>query len=242
MPSKTITISLFFLFYLFSCSKDKIPFAPLNEEHFEFILYDGLNTSDILQISTTLEENRQRIIDDLLVSGMPKVTVKIWADYDHFLNDMENDIGIRYTGATGYIFGSTESRLYFNNQVVVAAVHEFAHLVSMQVNMTIPNNPRWLWEAVALYENNEFVNPGTLSYMVSGDYPTLVELNADYNSSNHSIYQVGYVLLEYIVVTWGMNTVIELIKNNANLFSSLSLTAHQFESGWYRFVEERYLN
>jgi hypothetical protein len=78
--------------------------------------------------------------------------------------------------------------------------------------------------------------------MVSGDYPTLNELNTDYNSSNHNIYQVGYVLLEYIVVTWGMDTVIELIENNGNLSVSLGLTAQQFESGWYQYIESTYFN
>jgi len=172
---------------------------------------------------------------------MPRVTIKIWADYDHFLDDMETDIGIHYNGATGYIFGPTESRLFYNAQVAPAAVHEFAHLVSMQVNITISNNPRWLWETVALYESQEFVDPKTLSYMVSGDYPTLAELNTDYNNSNHNIYQVGYVLLEYIVVTWGMDTVIDLIEHNGNIPGILVMTTRDFESGWYQFVEEKYL-
>jgi len=242
MQSKSIVFALFISAFFLSCSKSKTPVEPINEEYFEFILYDGLENSDIIQISTALKENRQRIIDDLQVSEMPKVTVKIWTDYNHFLEDMENDLGIRYTGATGYIFGPTESRLYYNNQVAVAAVHEFAHLVSMQVNSTIPNNPRWLWEAVAVYENNEFVDPRTLNYMVSGNYPTLNELNTDYNNSNHNIYQVGYVLLEYIIDTWGMDTVIELIQNNGNLSTSLGLTNQEFESGWYQYAESTYLN
>jgi len=65
---------------------------------------------------------------------------------------------------------------------------------------------------------------------------------ADYNSSNHSIYSVGYVLLEYIVLTWGMDAVIDLIKNNGNLSNSLGLTTREFELGWYHFIEEKYLN
>ena len=78
--------------------------------------------------------------------------------------------------------------------------------------------------------------------MVSGDYPTLSELNTDYNSSNHYIYSVGYVVLEYIIDTWGMDTVIALINNNGNVSVSLGLTTQEFESGWYQFVEEKYLN
>jgi len=218
------------------------PNSTLNNEHFDFKLYDGLSSIYISEISEELENNYQRIINDLQVQNMPKVTIKIWSDYNHFLDAMESDIGTRYNGATGYIFGMQELRIYFTNQAPVTAVHEFAHLVSMQINSSIPNNPRWLWEAVAVYENNEFVDPKTLPYMVSGNYPTLDELNTDYNISNHYIYSVGYVLLEYVILTWGMDAVIGLIKNNGNIPELLEITIREFESGWYQFVEEKYLN
>jgi hypothetical protein len=172
---------------------------------------------------------------------MPQVTVKIWASYDNFLDAMESDIGIRYTGATGYVFGKEEIRIYDTNQTPLTAIHEFAHLVSMQINETIPNNPRWLWEAVALYVTNDFTDPKSISYMVSGEYPNLDELNTDYNSSNHSIYNVGYVLLEYIVQTWEMDTVISLIEANGNINNILGITIQDFESGWYQFIENEYL-
>jgi hypothetical protein len=173
---------------------------------------------------------------------MPKVTVKIWSDYDNFLQAMEDDIGTRYVGATGYIYSNSEFRIFYNQEVAMTAVHEFAHIVSMQINSSIVNNPRWLWEAVALYENNEFVNPGTLSYMVNGNYPTLEELNTDYNSGNQIIYSVGFILLEYIVYTWGMDDVIGLIQNNGNINGRLGITVQEFEMGWYEFVEQKYLN
>jgi len=227
---------------IFSCSHITDTNDLLENEHFDFVLYDGLNSSDITGISKELDANYERIIDDLQVQNMPRVTIKIWSDYNNFLNNMENDIGTRYPGATGYVFLMKEIRIFYNSQVALTAVHEFAHLVSIQVNSTILNNPRWLWEAVALYESQDFINPKTLTYMVSGDYPTLSELSTDYNSSNHSIYSVGYVLLEYIVLTWGMDAVIELIKNNGNLFNSLGLSTQEFELGWYHFVEEKYLN
>jgi len=43
----------------------------------------------------------------------------------------------------------------------VNVVHGFCHAVSLYVSPTFGNNPRWLWEAVALYENAEFVDPRT---------------------------------------------------------------------------------
>jgi hypothetical protein len=233
---------LLFLTVFLSCSKSIDPVYELKSEHFDFILYDGLTATNITEISEELENNYNRIIDDLQLQNMPKVTVKIWSDYNNFMEAMENDIGIRYTGTTGYIFGMTEFRIYYTTQAPVAAVHEFAHLVTLQLNSSIANNPRWLWEAAALYENNEFIHPKTLPYMVSGDYPTLDELNTDYNSSNHYIYNVGYVLLEYVVQTWGMDDVIGLIQNNGNITKLLGITIQEFESGWYQFVADKYLN
>jgi hypothetical protein len=236
-----LILILFFLFLIFACSVSTYSKDPLDTERFEYVLYDGLNSNITVEISENLESNYQRIINDLKVQNMPKVTVKIWGDYNNFLNAMETDIGTRYTGATGYIFGMTEFRIYYNAQTAMGAVHEFAHLVSMQVNSSILNKPRWLWEAVALYENNEFVDPKSLPYMVSGNYPTLDELNTDYNSGNQYIYSVGYVLLEYVVRTWGMDTVIELIKNNGDISGFLGITTQEFESDWYQFVEGKYL-
>ncbi len=191
--------------------------SDTEETHFDFVLYDDLSLSDISDISEELEYNYQRIVDDLQVKNMPHVTIKIWANYDNFLETMENSLGVRYEGATGYIFGSSEIRLYYTAHISMATVHEFAHLVSMQVNSRIPNNPRWLWEAVALYETREFIDPKTLPYIVSSDYPTLSELSTDFNNSDHNIYAVGYVLLEYVVKTWGMDAVIMLIETNGNI-------------------------
>lgn len=247
MQYKFLVIIIFALPLIISCSKGTDSNEILHDEifdneRFSYIFYDGLGSKNISKISENLESHYKRIINDLKIQEMPKVTVKIWADYNNFLDAMQTDLGTRYTGATGYVFGKTEIRLYYTNQVAIAAVHEFAHLISIQVNSKIPNNPRWLWEAVALYENNEFVDPKGLSYMVSGDYPTLAELNTDYNSGNQSIYSVGYVLIEYIVETWGMDTVIGLIKNNGNISGLLGITPQAFESGWYQFVKVKYLN
>jgi len=241
MRSNYLLIIVFIFLVVSSCRTNKDPAGSLNEEHFEFVLYGRLSSSTISDISQELEDNYQRILDDLQVSDMPAVTIKIWAEYNEFLDAMENDIGTRYTGATGYIFGMAELRIYHTGQDPLTALHEFGHLVSMQVNSSIPNNPRWLWEAVALYETNDFTDPKTLPYMVSGNYPSLSELNTDYNSSNHQIYSVGYVLLEYMIETWGMDSVIRLIETNGNIYTVLGITVQAFESGWHQFVEERYL-
>ena len=152
--------------------------------------------------------------------------------------------GSVYRGAGGYVRDAHAISLLAVRNATSAhlarvAVHEFAHIVSMAVNLSIPNNPRWLWETVAAYETHEFVDPATLDYMRAGRYPTLADLNADWNV-NHQVYEVGAVLGEYIVHEWGMDGVIRLIQRNGNVPGSLGISVPEFEAGWRAYLHEKY--
>ncbi len=245
----TQTFFSMLLLPLLLCCGNENPSTPADgngdsfeTQHFSFALYDGLPVSMVAGIPEMLERNYQRIMDDLQVPTLPRITAKIWLERESFMAAMERDLGIRYVGAAGYVMGLDEFRMLFLSNSNTTPVHEFVHVVSLHVNSRIANNPRWLWEAVAVYEAGEFVDPKNLPFMVSGDYPTLAELSSDYNSSNGDIYRVGYVLLEYIVQAWGPDAVRQLIETNGNLQSVLGITTQEFETGWHRFIEEKYLN
>ena len=208
--------------------------------HFSFDLHDDLEMSDVQATVTELEGNVDRILSDLTVEELPVVTVGMWSDYDTFLQAMEDDLGTVYYGATGYVFNTDEIRVFQSADAPETAVHEFSHLVSIRLNSTIPNNPRWLWEAVAVYEAQQFVNPATLLYMVQGEYPTLEDMNDLYSPSN-TVYQVGYVLMEFTVETWGTESMIQLILSNGDVQGTLGLSDSAYESQWYSYVEDTYL-
>jgi hypothetical protein len=106
----------------------------------------------------------------------------------------------------------------------------------------IANNPRWLWEAVAIYESGyPRFDPSKISYMKGGDYSSLTELNEDFNKGRE-IYQVGHALIEYIVRKWGSVSVVELIKTNGSIEFVLKISPEECEKGWYQYVEQTYLN
>jgi hypothetical protein len=152
---------------------------------------------------------------------------------------MAATIGTVYTGATGYVLGPTGFCLLATGDPPQTAVHEFAHVVTLNINEEFANNLRWLWEAVAIYEAEEFYPPSTLAFMGPGNFPTLEQLNAEYNQGGW-IYQVGYVLTEYIVETWGMDAVISLIESNGDLEGDLGITATELERGWHAWLTEQY--
>jgi hypothetical protein len=153
---------------------------------------------------------------------------------------MEKNIGARYPGATGYVTTGGLCLLDAGD-APRAAVPEFAHAVSLRVNPRIGNNPRWLWEAVALYEAGDFVDPGTVPSLAAGDFPTLAELNAGFDSGNPLLYRVGYTLAEFVVRDWGRHALVRLIQTNGNLPAVLGMSADRFEEGWRRFVAAKYL-
>jgi hypothetical protein len=117
-----------------------------------------------------LEAHYARVLSDLGVGDVAMVTVKIWQDEATYFSVLEGYFGERYQ-ATGYITGRDEIRVLAVPQLPVNVVHEFCHIVSLYVNPSIANNPRWYWEAIALYENGELVPPRTLDYMCAGPTP-----------------------------------------------------------------------
>jgi len=187
-----------------------------------------------------LEAEYPRILSNLGVSTHPVVTVRIYQDPTSYYNELTRYFGTR-NQATGYITGPTELRLLDGGNLNTNVVHEFVHAASLSVNPRFGNNPRWFWEVVALYENGEFVNPRLIESVVNGRFPTLQQLSADVNADTQ-IYQLGYVLGEFIVSRYGHAAFLRLIDTNADLQGVLGLTAAEFEAAWQAYVRQRYLS
>lgn len=148
-----------------------------------------------------------------------------------------------YTAATGYAAGgSVEGPDRFHLVAVpfapTNAVHEFAHNVTLHLSPAAANNPVWLWEAVALYESGQFVPPPSVPWLAAGTFPTLTQLND--RSGPYSIYQVGYVLAEFVVRTWGVDGLRRLVLAGGDTSTALGIPAGDFESAWQAFVVSRY--
>lgn len=122
---------------------------------------------------------------------------------------------------------------------VRAITHEFVHCVSLHINPALANNPRWLWETVALFENNELVNPRAVPALADGQPPALTRLNG---FDNTDVYQMGFTIGEYIVSRWGRDGLIALIRNGGDIAGGTGLSPTAFMSEWYAFVRARYLS
>lgn len=239
----------------FVFAQQNTPFEKAQSNQFNYVLYDDLAAEEVDSQISFLEENYLRVMEDLKVNEMPKITVRIWREYENLYQAQEERYGIRYEGSGGSVWWSEsgepeilaiyDKRFEGRRQHTTGLLHEFAHLVTQRVNPSIANNPRWLWEAIALYEATGYLRGfPRIDYIEARDFPTLTELNVGFNDANETrnIYQVGYVLAEYIVETWGTEKLLSLVESNGNIPSTLGINITEFELGWHQFIEEKYLS
>jgi len=213
----------------------------LSTAHFG-VLADRASATVLQAIADALEAAYPRVTADLRTGELATVSAYVWTDESSFNAAMRSNLGQVWQGTRGYVFGRGNIAVLAVAAVGVVAqtaTHEFIHVATLAANPSISNNPRWLWETVALYENREFVHPATLGYMRAGQLPTLAALNASFNDSRQ-IYEVGYVLGEFIVARWGVDSLFRLVQTNGNVPATLGLSVADFEAQWYAFLKATY--
>ena len=216
-------------------------YSDYSSAHFTF-RYTPLDTATIAQTAATVESNVARITASLGVAGTMRVTVTLYADRAALQEAVRPVVGTLPSFASGLVTGPDQIHILSPNlgnynRGVTSIVHEFAHTVALRVNPTFANNPRWLWESVALYEAGQLVDPRGLSYMASGQAPTLDQLSA---IEDTRIYDLGYIIAEFIVATWGEGTLVQLVQRNGDLPQTLGLSPDEFRTRWLTFVRDRY--
>ena len=236
---QTLNFLVSVLSLAFSCTSMGKTDRVYNTTHFK-IYYTVLDDTNIKQIADSLENSYPKITSHLQSGDFPVVNV-------HFYRNIADLIKVFPdfpVWAVGQAISISEIHMISPNDpkqdyqtMIRNTKHEFAHCVSMKINSTIGNNPRWLWEAIALYEANFPRDPHMLPYLVSQKPPLLKELN---ELSNPAIYEVGYFIAQFIVETHGTNALKSLIQNNGNLKNTLKMDDEEFTKQWFAFVKKKY--
>ena len=174
---------------------------------------------------------------------MPLVIVTFYADHRALVAGAGPAAGPIPSWANGLVTGVDHIHMLAlsatgpSDRTLSNLVHEFAHCVSIEANRTIPNNPRWLWESVALYEARQSVDPKTISYMVSLRPPSFAQMNG---FDNMFVYDVGYTIGEFVTERWGARALPELLVANGNTERLFQRPLAQFEAEWFLFARDRY--
>jgi hypothetical protein len=112
--------------------------------------------------------------------------------------------------------------------------HEFTHCIHLNIDYS-PNNPRWLWEGLAMFESDWFFDPKEIDFIKNKNFPPLATLG------NGMEYMLGYVIIEAIKDIWGFDTVINLVKKRGNVQAVLNLDNKQFEEKIFQHIYKKYI-
>jgi hypothetical protein len=220
------------------------PAGTYSSAHFVF-QYTSLDAGNVATIASAVESQYDRILSDLGADRMPSVTVTLYLDHAVMVAATQAVAGPIPASASGLVTGESQIHLMSPNspawgpfdRMVSNLVHEFAHCVSLHVNPRFANNPRWLWESVAIYESRQSVDLRTVGYMTALTPPPFTTLNA---FDNGRVYEVGYSIGEFLVARWGARALIDLIAANGDTARVLGIPLADFEHDWFAFVRERY--
>ena len=238
-----------------ACGQSRIPptspspaagatFAEHASEHFT-IFYTTLDAPSVAHTAASLERDYARITAALGVSATPRIRVFLYTTREAMQAAVRPAVGELPAFASGLVTGADAVHILSPELPVVwsyetglrALTHELAHCVSLAINPRIANNPRWLWEAVAVYEAGQFVDPRTLPYLAGGAAPALDSLNG---FDNTRVYDVGYLIAEFVVSRWGRDGLVGLIATDGNLGAVTGLNATEFVAAWRDFLRSRY--
>jgi hypothetical protein len=206
--------------------------------HFSF-LYSSLDSATVIQISEQLERDYKKIPADFKVTDMPTTTVRIYPDLASFHQ------GINFPNAPESVmataFGKDDFRMVSPNaagvdkeMLIKGVTHEFTHCVHLNVDYS-PNNPRWLWEGVAMYEAGWFLDPSGIEDIKNKNFPSLNNLQ------NGMEYMLGFVIIEAIKDIWGFDIVLRLIKKQGDVQAVLKMDQKSFEEKIWGHIYGKYV-
>ena len=218
--------------------------ATFTSIHFVFH-YPPRDEATVPSIASAVEREYTRIIDDLHAGAMPTVTVTLYTDHAVLEGAVRPIVGAVPSFASGLVTSQGEIHMMSPNapgwgpldRMQSNLVHEFAHCVTLHANPRAANNPRWLWESVAIYEARQSVDLRGVSYMTALDPPSFESMTA---VDNTRIYDVGYSIAEFIVSRWGQSTLSQLVAASGDTAATLGVPLTDFQRQWFAFARERY--
>ena len=190
----------------------------------------------MVSVKNVLNTHTSQVLEKYKIDNMPPVTVKVWQNRE----DFEAAYGEDAKYVQGYVVHDSWEVRFFNGLpgLGFGVLHEYTHLVTLALNPTFNNDPRWLWEATAIYESKRPPVPeiSDLKCITHNSVPTLSSLN----EHPFNIYKVGFFLVEFIETTWGRDTLLALVKFNGDTQEALGISENDFEQRWLEFLRKNY--
>lgn len=217
--------------------------------HFKFYS----TTDDIAALDSLadrLEGNYSRITNRLGIKIDKKINVKVFPDVKAF------HAAINYPSAPDWVVGTLSadelwmvsplnpgSKHTFESLMQVI-VHEFTHLAVYFALGEKPaaEIPQWLNEGYAQYEAGQINEPtrrSVKSWLSTKEPPTWAQLNSVSSAEfgNMNGYGFSSMIVEFLVVKYGINKLVLLIKEPENMEQIYDLPKDSLEKQWVQYLK-----
>jgi hypothetical protein len=200
--------------------------------HFELV-YDPKDSDKMPAYESALESNYDRILRDLEVTSLSRVTGHFYPDQASF------DAAFAWAaGEKGLASDIDDFSVVTVPFDPIGPVHEFTHCASLVLDIDA-YRVVWLWESVAVWETHAFVPPANVPCIASGDLPTLERLSS--RDPSCSVYDLGFTIGEFIVQRWGPSALHDLLAAHGDVQAVLGISVAKFEADWHAFLKQQYL-
>jgi len=219
-------------------------------QHFNFYSTRGdFKVLDSLAIA--LENNYSRITNHIGIQIDKKTNVKVYPNIKAF------HVAINQPDAPDWVVGTCNGNdlmmvsplnpgtVHTYESLMQVVVHEFVHMVVYYAvgDKGMDALPKWLSEGYALYEAGQ-INAPTRRYVKSSLLekapPTWTELDtaSDLEFGNMGGYAFSGTIVEFLVVTYGIDKLVLLIKEPENIESIYGLSKNDLEKQWIQYVKQ----
>lgn len=218
-------------------------------QHFNFYSTNGdIKVLDSLAI--TLENNYSRITNHLRIRIDKKINVKVFPNVKTF------HVAINYPDAPDWVVGSCNGdelmmvsplnpgSVHTYESLMQVIVHEFVH---MAVSYARGDKgwtalPRWLSEGYAQYEAgqvNEHIRKIVELSVIAKTPPTWTQLDTAsvMEFGNMNGYGLSVTIVEFLVVTYGIDKLVLLIKEPENIETIYGLSEYALEKQWIQYLK-----
>jgi len=225
----------------------------LQRESTHFSLYSTAGDIPVLDtLASALEANYARITQHLGIQMAAKTSVRIYPDVKAYHS------AIGYPDAPDWMVGGTwngtvlmmvsplhPGSIHTYASLMQVVVHEFVHIAVAYARGAdgFAGLPRWLNEGFAQYEagqTNDRVRASAAASLRAPKPPTLAQLDeaSDMEFGNMNGYAVSVTLVDYLITTYGIDKLVQLIKAPASCEAIYGLPVSTLQEQWVAYMQQ----
>jgi len=246
------TLNSFFVFLtipeLVGQNNDSLKLAK-ESLHFGFYSTNG-DIKVLDSLATTLENNYSRITNHLGIQINKKINVKVFPNVKAF------HAAINLPDAPDWVVGKGSANelmmvsplnpgsSYTYESLMQIIVHEFVHLAVYytRADKGMAGFSKWLSEGYACYEAgqiNEYIRKSIESSLSEKVPPTWTQLEraSEIEFGNMNGYGLSITIVEFLIVRYGINKLVLLIKDLENIETIYGLSKDALEKQWIQYLK-----